>query len=240
MMFAKKFVATLMMLTQVSQAMPHFQQSTTSTPAFQLPPISPEDPNYQQIKELYDYIQKTFNTPNDSTPQPPQPPKESPAPKSKPAKAPEPAPKPEQETPKEKPTPQKETPSNEKQAGTTDRFNPQVVLDLTNELRAQNGKKPLKMHPALAKEAYEHAKYMQSVNDLTHDRPQGTSLGGNLQKAGIKGNIAENIVQGALTDKDVYNSWLTSEYHKVNMLGDYDYMGVAIVGPYASQELAHA
>ncbi|KXN69019.1 hypothetical protein CONCODRAFT_71797 [Conidiobolus coronatus NRRL 28638] len=199
--------------------------------------IGPEDPNYQQIKELYDYIQKTFNTPNDSAPQPP---KESPKPAPEPAKAPEQAPKPAQETPKEKPTPQKEAPSNEKQPGSNDKFNPQVVLDLTNELRAQNGKKPLKMHPALAKEAYEHAKYMQSVNDLTHDRPQGTSLGENLQKAGVKGNIAENIVQGALTDKDVYNSWATSEDHKVNMLGDYDYMGVAISGPFASQELAHA
>jgi uncharacterized protein YkwD len=178
MMFTKKFTATLIMLIQVSQAMPHFEQPA-STPS----PI-------QELKG----------------------------------------------TPKSK----IEAFSTSKQLGTNEKFDPQVVLDLTNQLRAQNGKKPLKMHPALANEAYEHAKYMQSINDLTHDRPQGTSLGENLQKAGIKGNVAENIVRGALTDKDVYNSWLTSEDHKVNMLGDYDYMGVAIVGPYASQELAHA
>ncbi|KXN69012.1 hypothetical protein CONCODRAFT_71791 [Conidiobolus coronatus NRRL 28638] len=131
---------------------------------------------------------------------------------------------------------QKKTPSLKRKLP----FNPQVVLDLTNELRAQNGKKPLKLHPALAQEAYEHAKYMQSINDLTHDRPKGTSFSDNIQKAGLKGGIAENIVVGALTDKDVYNAWATSEGHKANMLGDYDYMGVAISGSYASQEFAHA
>ncbi|KXN67583.1 hypothetical protein CONCODRAFT_72854 [Conidiobolus coronatus NRRL 28638] len=135
--------------------------------------------------------------------------------------------------------PKKESSSNEKYPGSKEDFNPKVVLDLTNELRKQHGKKPLELRMELVKDAYEHAVYMESIDKLTHDRLPQDDMRKSLESKGIKtGNLAENIGKGSLTDKNAYISWSGSKGHKENMLGDYDYMGVAISGPYTAQTFA--
>jgi uncharacterized protein YkwD len=249
----KSLNVALLMLIQATQGMPnsyksipqfatqpHLETSTPFAPAFQFPSISPEDPMYQQIKDVYESIKQWLNIPDYPASQPSKPHTESssPVPISKPTKPQKPALKPTEEPQKEKPQPPKEASGNEKQPGATENFNPQVVLDLTNELRAQNGKKPLKLHPFLTKEAYKQSKYMESIDDLTHDRPAGAEWGEGYSKAGLSGMIAENVSYGRLTEKEAVTGWSNSPGHRENMLGDFDYMGAAISGQFSTQEFA--
>jgi uncharacterized protein YkwD len=245
MMFSKKFAAALMMLTQVSQAMPNYREvapQTTTTVAttttsgsyptsaypsgsLTVPPISPGNPHYEHLKAYYDYIRRVLDI------------RDVPAPTTTSIQSPKPTEV--QEKPKEKPQPQKETPNNGNLPGSNEKFNPRVVLDLTNKLRAQHGKKPLELRSELQQDAYEHTKYMVSIDKLTHDRRPEDDMRKSLERKGLKtGGLAENIAAGALTDKDVYNSWSNSQGHLENMLGDYDYMGVAISGKYSAQTFA--
>jgi uncharacterized protein YkwD len=99
---------------------------------------------------------------------------------------------------------------------------------------------PLESRIELVKDAYEHAVYMESIDSLTHNRLPQDDMRKTLENKGLKpgGGLAENIVKGSLTDKNVYISWSSSKGHKDNMLGKYDYMGVAISGPYTVQTFA--
>jgi uncharacterized protein YkwD len=223
------------MLAQVSQAMPHFEQSAPQQPTdnyaptydFQLPPFSSEESNYQQINEFYNPNEESFSFFK--------------GPKSQSVNGNRyPSTKPEQGIQKENTQSQKESSKNEKYPGSNENFNPQVVLDMTNEFRKQNGKKPLELRTELVQDAYSHSKYMESIKDLTHDRLPEDDMRKSLERKGLKvGGTGENIAQGALTDKDVYNAWSTSKTgHKEIMLGDYDYMGVAISGAYSAQTFA--
>jgi uncharacterized protein YkwD len=69
--------------------------------------------------------------------------------------------------------------------GSSAEFNPNVVLELVNELRNKNRKHPLELHPELVQDAYEHSVYMEYINDLSHRRLPQDSMNKSLEKKGL-------------------------------------------------------
>ncbi|KXN69015.1 hypothetical protein CONCODRAFT_8597 [Conidiobolus coronatus NRRL 28638] len=126
--------------------------------------------------------------------------------------------------------------------GSATNFSPSDFLVLINQYRAENNAPPLAIVKALAEDAVQHASYMLSINDLTHDRPQGDDMATSFKQKGYNsgGSIGECIAEGALTTNDVFNAWKTSPDHAAIMRNaDYKSLGVALVQNMASAEFSN-
>ena len=103
----------------------------------------------------------------------------------------------------------------------------QEVLDLVNQVRADNGLPPLKLTPELVSSARYHATDMGQDNYFSHDSQD--KIGGSLvvvcswstRIASFYTNansLAENIAAGYATPESVMDGWMNSSGHKSNIL----------------------
>lgn len=102
------------------------------------------------------------------------------------------------------------------------------MFNVINGNRSSNGLNHLKSIQNLENAARDQALYMCENSNLTHDNPQG-DLQQRVKRNGFKGySIGENI---AKSHSDNYNEvakiWMDSPRHKKNILGDFNYTGIA-------------
>lgn len=105
----------------------------------------------------------------------------------------------------------------------------QQVLDLVNQIRADNGLPPLKLTPGLVEAARYHATDMGQDNYFTHDSQDiqgGTpvvvcSWADRINTYYTNWNsLAENIAAGYYDPASVMNGWMNSDGHRANILRD--------------------
>lgn len=102
----------------------------------------------------------------------------------------------------------------------------QQVVDIVNEVRAENGLKPLKTLDSLTAAAAERAWETTFYN--SHTRPDGTKCFTVLDKYGLSNpsSKAENIAMWSSSPQAVVNAWMNDYAHRKAILGDYEYIGV--------------
>jgi uncharacterized protein YkwD len=104
----------------------------------------------------------------------------------------------------------------------------QEVLDLTNKERQAAGLPALKANEKLFKAARAHSANMAKQNELNHTL-DGKGPGERLADAGYKpAGWAENCAQGQRTPQEALASWMNSEGHKANILGQHAEIGIGI------------
>jgi uncharacterized protein YkwD len=103
----------------------------------------------------------------------------------------------------------------------------QVFIKI-NQYRTQRGLPPFKKMPIVAQQAQEHSISMaMGKTAFSHD---GFSI--RIQKvrsqlSGVMG-AAENVAMGTVSLDEIIRSWINSEGHKENILGNYTHTGVGV------------
>ncbi len=100
------------------------------------------------------------------------------------------------------------------------------VFKYTNEYRESNNLPDLVMEEDLNKIAQKHSENMANGRvAFGHDGFE--SRAAKIRKK-IKesSSVAENVAFGVYTGKDVVELWKTSRGHRLNMLGDFKYIGI--------------
>ncbi len=112
------------------------------------------------------------------------------------------------------------------------------VLALVNQVRTDEGLKPLKLHGVLTRVAIDHGMEMETLGYFSHNSPtQGLATPAlRVQKSGIKAGLAgENIfaaqnLSGEELARSVVESWLSSPQDRSNLLDPRaTHMGIAVL-----------
>lgn len=116
----------------------------------------------------------------------------------------------------------------------------QQVFERVNQVRAAGtscGGRPLPPVPALERNdvlvctARRHSKDMGDRDYFEHESPEGTTPFERMTNAGYRWSAAaENIAMGQPTADEVMATWLESEGHCENIMGDYVHLGVGFYG----------
>lgn len=104
------------------------------------------------------------------------------------------------------------------------------LLELTNNVRAEKGLKPLIMNKDLTDVARTQAKDMARHHHLSHT-VKGKHLGFRIKKSGYNYRVVgENIAMSKGTFKHVIGMWMKSPPHRKNILNPhYNELGVGII-----------
>jgi len=95
----------------------------------------------------------------------------------------------------------------------------QKMLELVNEVRAQNGAPPVILNTRLNTAARDHSVDMANNNYFSHTGQNGSSFDQRIQNAQYQGSpIGENIAAGSNTPEATFNQWVNSEGHFRNMI----------------------
>lgn len=93
------------------------------------------------------------------------------------------------------------------------------VAELVNEIRAENGLKPLKLNTELSAVARIKSEDMRDNRYFSHTSPNYGSPFDMMKSFGISYRTAgENIAMGQRTPEEVVNAWMNSEGHRANIL----------------------
>ena len=100
------------------------------------------------------------------------------------------------------------------------------VFEVVNAVRADYGLNPLRQLDNLTAAATERA--WEATFKTSHTRPDGTKCFTVLDKYGLSNpsSKAENIAKWYPTAQKVVDCWMNDYAHRVNILGDFEYMGV--------------
>ena len=106
----------------------------------------------------------------------------------------------------------------------------QSLLDAHNRERAEAELPPLAVSPALTAAAGLHAGEMVALGEITHEGPEGSTPADRIRSQGYPyRRVGENVAAGQKTVEAVMGSWMNSEGHRENILGDFREMGAARV-----------
>lgn len=102
-----------------------------------------------------------------------------------------------------------------------------------NRVRAERGRAPLTVSPALRRPARAHSRWLLATGRLTHDGPDGSPFWTRLVAAGFPRDrrMAENLARlggcDAGTARRVVAMWMASPGHRANLLNPrYRWVGV--------------
>lgn len=95
------------------------------------------------------------------------------------------------------------------------------ILSLMNAARANSGLAPVSMHLDLTDDALAWSRHMEGEGSLSHN-PNLSSVAANWDKLG------ENVGVGT-SPQALHDAFMASSSHRGNILGDYDYVGIAVV-----------
>lgn len=108
----------------------------------------------------------------------------------------------------------------------------QVIVDLTNRARADDGLAPLAVDPGLQRAARIHAENMARLNRLSHELSETDtpSLADRARAAGYRYSmLGENIAFNYYSPSQAVDGWLDSEGHRRNILtAEYTQIGVSL------------
>ncbi|KAJ0392852.1 hypothetical protein ATCC90586_010841 [Pythium insidiosum] len=134
-----------------------------------------------------------------------------PAPIPSPTRAPTPAPTP---APTQAPAP----PSNSLQ---------QRMLDAVNAERAKAGLAPFCTNSKLQRAAQLHSEDQAQNNFMSHTGSDGSSMSDRITRQQFQWNsVAENVAAGQVDVASVMQSWMNSDGHRRNILGNYKFFGM--------------
>lgn len=120
----------------------------------------------------------------------------------------------------------------------------QQLLELVNQLRAENGLRKLCLNNKLSAAARAHSTDMKDNGSFSHDGSDGSKYWDRFARAGfdLKNGCekcdGENVANGYYDAQSVFEAWRNSEGHLQNMLSDSTYMGSYLAGKYWTQEFA--
>ncbi|KAJ2734812.1 hypothetical protein IW152_002030 [Coemansia sp. BCRC 34962] len=117
------------------------------------------------------------------------------------------------------------------------------VLCLVNKERRRHNLRPLALHPAMTRAAYEHSEYQSRVRSMTHNDPQNGQLGSRLQRNGFSfASASENIAEApGVSPKEVFDMWINDPPHYENIIDpNARYMGLACVDGFWTQDFGSA
>lgn len=97
---------------------------------------------------------------------------------------------------------------------------PEQMLAAINQVRQQNGAKPLVYSTTLAGMARSQANAMVSHDQMSHDFGPGEDLRGRADLAGYHGPIGENVAAGQRSVDETLKDWLASPGHRYTLLSD--------------------
>jgi len=104
----------------------------------------------------------------------------------------------------------------------------QAVLDLVNAERAKEKLSPLKISELLTKAARDHSSNMAKQGKLDH-KLDDKGPGERVKDVGYEwSSVAENIAHGQDTPAAAMETWMGSDPHKANILGQYTEFGIGI------------
>jgi len=108
---------------------------------------------------------------------------------------------------------------------------------LVNQMRVQNGLKPLNIDENLSVKARIKSNDMKANKYFSHNSPTYGSPFNMMQSLGIAYRSAgENIAKGYTSAEAVVNAWMNSPSHKANILSSkYTSMGIGYVDGYWTQ-----
>lgn len=104
----------------------------------------------------------------------------------------------------------------------------QRVLDLVNQYRVRNGRRPLALSQKLDQAADKYADRMATGNFFSHNDPNGSTPFTRIRAEGYNyTSAAENIAWGQSTPEQVVQAWINSAGHRANILNaNYTHMGL--------------
>lgn len=104
------------------------------------------------------------------------------------------------------------------------------LLALANEYRVSMGLHALIESEALKGVARDHSVDMLTQKYFAHVSPLGLSAGGRLSEAGVHwASVGENLAEGLLTPREVFEAWLLSPLHRENLArADWTHAGVGV------------
>lgn len=123
-----------------------------------------------------------------------------------------------------------------------------AVACLVNKKRRSHGKRPFNFRRNLARAARSHSKRMQKTDCFDHVCPGERSLPGRYERAdylpcSCSWGAAENIAWGAGrngTPRKIVKAWMHSHSHRVNILGNFEDVGVGVRWGSPNKRGAHA
>ena len=93
------------------------------------------------------------------------------------------------------------------------------ALKMVNQIRADQGRKPLSVSPKLARAADAHARDMAARNRFSHTGSDGSTLGKRVKRQGYGFcHVAENIAMGQRDIRAAMVEWMNSPGHRKNIL----------------------
>lgn len=118
-------------------------------------------------------------------------------------------------------------PKKDKKATSLD---PQIIIEITNDYRAEEGLAPLKENNFLLKASQSKVEDMLSQQYFEHVSPDGITPSQLVLKSGYNYKVTgENLALGDFKDeKDLVDAWMASKGHRENILNpEYTEIGVA-------------
>lgn len=108
------------------------------------------------------------------------------------------------------------------------------LVELHNEYRRKHGKTPMKANDKLMKAAQLHADWMQKNRKMSHSEGWfGPNIAKRISNQGYRANsYGENVAWGQKTESEVMAVWINSRPHRMNILGNFDHIGVGRAGNY--------
>lgn len=103
------------------------------------------------------------------------------------------------------------------------------LLDYINQIRAEHNKDPFILDDRLQVAAQKHSDWQYTHNRMSHDEGWGgPDFSERIANEGFNASsCAENVAWGADTIEEVMEMWMKSRGHRANILGNYDYIGIA-------------
>jgi len=100
------------------------------------------------------------------------------------------------------------------------------TLDAINDYRISQGLTVLHQLDDITIEAFDHTKYMVSLNVVNHDN-FNNRYQNLVNEIGAKA-VSENVGFGYRTAEAVVKAWINSEGHRKNIEGNYTHFGISV------------
>jgi uncharacterized protein YkwD len=97
---------------------------------------------------------------------------------------------------------------------------PAEMLAAINDVRRQNGSRPLVFSGQLTAMARNQARAMVSHDQMSHDFGPGEDLRSRATLVGYHGPVGENVAAGQTTLEETLRDWLNSPGHRYTLLSD--------------------
>lgn len=105
----------------------------------------------------------------------------------------------------------------------------QASIELLNAERAAAGLRPVAANTKVTAAAQAHSDDQARTRTMSHTGSDGSNTGVRLERVGFSWTAwGENVAAGFTSAPSVIQAWMNSPGHRATILGNYQYMGVAV------------